>query len=202
MHMHERRSMDWIWVSSRRQSVAVSWLLVDELVDEVGGVLDGGDALGVVLLDGDLELLLQRHDDLHRVQRVGAEVRELGLRRQPHVRRQRQLLLHDVHHLAHRLRLRLCTCVRAYNNTVGSDKEKGVRNWALALALAAATLPRRRETEGIVVLGRRGLFGWWTWRPESGLVLRFPAGFKLKQVENKILQRRHTNYEAAATRGM
>jgi hypothetical protein len=96
-------------------------------------------------------------------------------------------------------------CVRAcaYNNTVGSDKEKGVRNWALALALAAATLPRRRETEGIVVFGRRGLFGWWTWRPQSGLVLlRFPAGFKLKQVENKIRQRRHPNYEAAATRGM
>jgi hypothetical protein len=70
-------------------------------------------------------------------------------------------------------------CVRAcaYNNTVRSDKDKGVRNWALALA--AATLPRRRETEGIVVLGRRGLFGWWTWRPQSGLVLRFPAGLNL-----------------------
>ena len=81
----------------------------DELVDEFGGVLDGGDVLGVVLLDGDLELLLERHDDLHGVERVGAEVRELGLGRQRRrrVRAQRQLLLHDVHHLAHRLRLGL-----------------------------------------------------------------------------------------------
>jgi len=78
-----------------------------ELIDEVCCILDGGDVLGVVLLDGDLELLLERHDDLHGVQRVGAEVRELGLGRQRRrrVRAQRQLLLHDVHHLAHRLRL-------------------------------------------------------------------------------------------------
>jgi hypothetical protein len=76
-------------------------------------------------------------------------------------------------------------CVRACAHTTTQFDQIKERGFVIgpALALAAATLPRRRETEGIVVLGRRGLFGWWTWRPPSGLVLRFPAGFKLKQVE-------------------
>uniref|UniRef100_K3ZJY5 Uncharacterized protein n=1 Tax=Setaria italica TaxID=4555 RepID=K3ZJY5_SETIT len=96
------------WQQQRRsQKVSETNKSADEFVDEVGGLLDGGDVLGVVLLDGDLELLLERHDDLHRVQRVGAQVRELGLGRQRRVRAQRQLLLHDVNHLVHRLLLRL-----------------------------------------------------------------------------------------------
>lgn len=47
--------------------------------DEVGGLLDGADLLGALLVDGHVELLLEGHHDLDGVERVGAEVGELGV---------------------------------------------------------------------------------------------------------------------------
>src|SRR5262245_854790 len=44
----------------------------------VDGLLDRGDLLGVLVRDRGLELLLERHDELDGVQRVGAEVVDKG----------------------------------------------------------------------------------------------------------------------------
>src|SRR5690349_10050252 len=55
-------------------------LLPDLLVEVVHGVTDGAELLGVLVGDVDVELLLERHHELHRVQAVGAEVlHEAGL---------------------------------------------------------------------------------------------------------------------------
>src|SRR5690606_35481792 len=50
--------------------------------DELDGVADGADALGFLVRDLHAELVLQAHDQLHDVERVGAQVLlEAGLRR-------------------------------------------------------------------------------------------------------------------------
>ena len=51
------------------------------LLDHVRRLLDGGDLLGTLLVERDLELLLERHHDLDGVQGVGTEVDELGVGR-------------------------------------------------------------------------------------------------------------------------
>src|SRR6266850_132281 len=43
-------------------------------LDVVDGFLDAGDLLGVLVRDLDPELLLEGHHELHRVERVGAEI--------------------------------------------------------------------------------------------------------------------------------
>src|SRR6185436_20854033 len=43
-------------------------------LDVIDGFLDAGDLLGVLVRDLDPELLLERHHELHRVERVGAEI--------------------------------------------------------------------------------------------------------------------------------
>ena len=42
--------------------------------DEVVGLADGLDALELLLVDGDVELLFERHDQLDEVEAVGVEV--------------------------------------------------------------------------------------------------------------------------------
>src|SRR3954465_10174916 len=55
-------------------------LLPDLLVEVIHGVADGAQLLRVLVRDVDVELLLERHHELHRVQAVGAEVlHEAGL---------------------------------------------------------------------------------------------------------------------------
>src|SRR6476646_9151985 len=55
-------------------------LLPDLLVEVVHGVADGPELLGILIRNVDVELLLERHDELDRVQAVGAEVfHEAGL---------------------------------------------------------------------------------------------------------------------------
>ena len=49
------------------------------LLDHVRRLLDGGDLLGTLLVERDLELLLERHHDLDGVKGVGTEVDELGV---------------------------------------------------------------------------------------------------------------------------
>ena len=51
------------------------------ILDHVRRLLDGGDLLGTLLVERDLELLLERHHDLDGVQGVGTEVDELGVGR-------------------------------------------------------------------------------------------------------------------------
>src|ERR1051325_2705268 len=51
-----------------------SLLLLGVRLDVVDGFLDAGDLFGVLVRDLDPEFLLARHDELHRVDRVGAEV--------------------------------------------------------------------------------------------------------------------------------
>lgn len=51
------------------------------LLDHVRRLLDGGDLLGTLLVERDLELLLERHHDLDGVEGVSAEVDELGVGR-------------------------------------------------------------------------------------------------------------------------
>jgi len=41
--------------------------------------LDGGDLFGTFLIEGDFELLFERHHDFDGVERVGAEVDKLGV---------------------------------------------------------------------------------------------------------------------------
>src|SRR5687767_482061 len=43
-------------------------------LDVLDGFLHAGDLLGVLVRDLDPELLLERHDELHRVERVGTEI--------------------------------------------------------------------------------------------------------------------------------
>src|ERR1043165_7203642 len=43
-------------------------------LDVVDGFLDAGDLLGVLVRDLDPELLLERHHELHGVERIGAQV--------------------------------------------------------------------------------------------------------------------------------
>src|SRR5687767_8736725 len=43
-------------------------------LDVVSGFLDAGDLFGVLVRDLDPEFLFERHDELHRVERIGAEV--------------------------------------------------------------------------------------------------------------------------------
>src|SRR5579875_251864 len=58
------------------------------------GLADRGDLLRILVRDLQVELLLQRHDELDHVERVGAEIlHELGLRR--HLARLHAQLLHD-----------------------------------------------------------------------------------------------------------
>src|SRR4051794_28987452 len=45
-------------------------LLPDLLVEVIHGVADGAQLLGVLVRDVDVELLLERHHELHRVQAV------------------------------------------------------------------------------------------------------------------------------------
>src|SRR5438105_10582243 len=55
-------------------------LLSDLLVQVVHRVTDGAELFGVLVGDVDVELLLEGHHELHRVQAVGAEVfHEAGL---------------------------------------------------------------------------------------------------------------------------
>src|ERR687890_1983761 len=55
-------------------------LLPDLLVQVIHRVAHGAQLLGVLVRDVDVELLLERHHELHRVQAVGAEVfHEAGL---------------------------------------------------------------------------------------------------------------------------
>src|SRR4249920_1079188 len=49
-------------------------LLREVALDVVDGLLHGGDLLGVFVRDLGLELLLERHHELDRVERIGAEV--------------------------------------------------------------------------------------------------------------------------------
>src|SRR6516164_6297722 len=48
--------------------------LAAALVDVVDGLMDGGDLLGVLVGDLDLELLLESHHQLDRVERIGPEI--------------------------------------------------------------------------------------------------------------------------------
>src|SRR5215469_15033262 len=48
--------------------------LAATLVDVVDGLMDGGDLLGVLVGDLDLEFLFQGHHQLDRVERIGPEV--------------------------------------------------------------------------------------------------------------------------------
>src|SRR5207249_6174750 len=49
-------------------------LVLDGVLDVVDGLADGLDLLGLVVGDLDVELLLQLHDQLDDVERVGADV--------------------------------------------------------------------------------------------------------------------------------
>src|SRR5512134_79217 len=49
-------------------------LLSDLLVQVIHGIADGAQLLGILVGDVDVEFLLERHDQLDRVQAVGAEV--------------------------------------------------------------------------------------------------------------------------------
>src|SRR5258705_11053972 len=51
-----------------------SLLALGVRVDVLDRFLDAGDLLGVLVRDLDPELFLERHDELHRVERAGAEV--------------------------------------------------------------------------------------------------------------------------------
>ena len=44
------------------------------LVDVVDRLVDGGDLLGVLVRDLDLEFLFESHDQLDRVERVGSQI--------------------------------------------------------------------------------------------------------------------------------
>src|SRR3954452_9002969 len=58
-------------------------LLPDFLVEIIHGIADGTKLLGIFVGNVDVELLLERHDELDRVQAVGAEVfHEAGLARE------------------------------------------------------------------------------------------------------------------------
>ena len=66
--------------TTRRGSTHVPPLRV--LLDVLDGVADGDDLLGVLVRDLDVELLLEGHHQLDRVERVGAQVLdELRVRR-------------------------------------------------------------------------------------------------------------------------
>ena len=54
---------------------------LDLFLDHVGSLLDGGDLFRSFLVERDLELLLERHHDFDGVERVGAQVDKLGVRR-------------------------------------------------------------------------------------------------------------------------
>jgi hypothetical protein len=52
---------------------------LDLRLDHVRRFLDGGDLFGTFLIEGDFELLFERHHDFDGVERVGAEVDKLGV---------------------------------------------------------------------------------------------------------------------------
>src|SRR6266550_506585 len=59
---------------SRSTSYALLFFGFRVRLDVVDAFLDAGDLLGVLVRNLDPELLLERHHELHRVERVGAEV--------------------------------------------------------------------------------------------------------------------------------
>src|SRR3954470_1467030 len=66
-----------VTTTRRREDMGRSGLLVRVRV--VDGVLHRGDLLGVLVGDLDAELIFQRHHQLHRVERVRAQVRNESL---------------------------------------------------------------------------------------------------------------------------
>src|SRR5213596_3192041 len=64
------------------------------VLDVLDGVADGRDLLGVLVRDLDVEVLLEGHDELHRVERVGSQVFD-ELRRGGDVVLLNPELLHD-----------------------------------------------------------------------------------------------------------
>src|SRR3546814_3697920 len=67
--MATRRRVRWL-----RSSVIGAVRLLELALDEVEGGADGLDALQLLLLDRDVELLLEGHDQLDQVEAVGIEV--------------------------------------------------------------------------------------------------------------------------------
>src|SRR3546814_12766289 len=67
--MATRRRVRWL-----RSSVIGAVRLLELALDEVEGGADGLDALQLLLLDRDVELLLEGHDQLDEVEAVGIEV--------------------------------------------------------------------------------------------------------------------------------
>src|SRR2546425_8179319 len=75
--------------TTRRGSTALRVVL-----DVLDRVADGHDLLGVLVRDLDVEMLLEGHDELHRVERVGSQVFD-ELRRGGDVVLLHPELLHD-----------------------------------------------------------------------------------------------------------
>src|SRR5258705_3019232 len=63
-----------LFTSLRPSSGSLLLLRLGVCLDVIDGFLDAGDLLGVLVRDLDPELLLERHHELHRVERVGAQV--------------------------------------------------------------------------------------------------------------------------------